>query len=43
MQEGKDSATMTDSGRRTRKWLTAAILVLVAAGFYLSAFVLLTD
>lgn len=34
---------MTDSNRRTRKWLTTAFLVLVAAGFYLSAFVLLTD
>lgn len=34
---------MTDSQRRIRKWVTAGVLVLVAAGFYLSAFVLLTD
>lgn len=34
---------MTESERRARKWLTAALLVLVAAGFYLSAFLMLTD
>lgn len=34
---------MTDSNSKIKKWLTAAFLVLMAAGFYLSAFVLLTD
>lgn len=29
---------MTDSGRRTRNWLIAGVLAVVAIGFYASAF-----
>ncbi|SOD97192.1 hypothetical protein SAMN05421508_106316 [Caenispirillum bisanense] len=34
---------MTDSGRKTRKILTALALLALAGGFYLSAFVMLSN
>lgn len=34
---------MTYSDRKTRKYVTAALLLAVAAGFYLSAFLMLSS